>query len=420
MKKLVVYGAKKLIGMQTVQGSKNSSLPIMVATLLTNDEVVLKNCPILNDSIATCEILNFLGCSTTIENNAIVINSKNLNKTEIPKNLMTKMRSSIVFLGAILGRCNEATVYFPGGCKIGKRPINFHLQALRQMGATIKLDHKKLVCKVKNKRLNGAHIKLKFPSVGATENILLAATLANGTTTIENAAVEPEIVDLCNFLIKSGAKISGAGTKTIIIEGVKALKPITYKIMADRIVAATLLCAAAATKGEIFLKSINPKTLNPFFQILEQMGCQIHIFQEGILFKTTKQLKTNFKIETRPHPGFPTDLQPILMALTSVAKGKTTFIETIFENRFKHVQQLKKFGAVIDIVDEKQALVTGTPNGLHCANVFATDLRGGAGALIAALTAPGKSTISNIDLIDRGYESIEKQLSALGALITRT
>ena len=390
----------------------------MVATLLVNGETTLKNCPLLSDSIATCQILKFLGCSTQIEKNTVIINSRALSKTKIPKELMTKMRSSIIFLGAMLARCNQATVCFPGGCKIGKRPIDLHLTALKQMGAQIKLENDNLICKVKNKKLNGATINLKFPSVGATENILLAATTANGTTIIKNAAIEPEIVDLCHFLIKCGAKIYGSGTKTITIHGVKKLTTTSHKIMADRIAAATLICAAAVTKGELFLKSINSKILNSIFPILKQMNCTIYGFNDGIFFKSAKNLKTNFKIETKPYPGFPTDLQPIFMALTSVAKGQTIFTETIFENRFKHINQLKKFGALIKIIDKKTALVKGTQN-IHSANVYATDLRGGAGAIIAALAAPGKSTISNVNLIDRGYESIEKQLTGLGASITR-
>lgn len=391
----------------------------MVATLLTNGETTLKNCPLLSDSIATCKILNFLGCSTQIEKNAIIINSKNLNKTKIPKELMTQMRSSIIFLGAMLARCNEATVCFPGGCKIGKRPIDLHLDALKQMGVQIELKNENLVCKVKNRKLTGAKIKLKFPSVGATENILLAATTATGTTTIKNAAIEPEIVDLCNFLIKCGAKIHGGGTKTITIYGVNKLHaPIEHKIMADRIVAATIICAAAATQGEVFLKSINPKIIASIFPILKQMNCTIYGFNDGVFFKSAKNLKTNFKIETKPYPGFPTDMQPIFMALTSMAQGQTMFVETIFENRFQHAQQLKKFGAKIKIINNKTAIVEGTSN-LHCANVCATDLRGGAGALIAALATPGKSTISNINFIDRGYESIETQLTNLGATIFR-
>ena len=418
MKKLVVYGAKKLIGMQKIHGSKNSCLPIMVATLLANGETTLKNCPILSDSIATCKILNFLGCSTQIEKDAIVVNSKNMNKTKIPKELMTKLRSSIIFLGAILARCNQATVCFPGGCEIGKRPIDFHLKALQQMGTQIKLENEMLVCKVKNKRLNGAKIRLAFPSVGATENILLAASTANGTTTIENAAIEPEIVDLCNFLIKCGAQIHGYGTKTITIYGVEKLNPTCHRIMADRIVAATILCAVAATKGEVFLKSINPRIIASILPIFKQMNCTIYGFDDGIFLKSSRNLKTNFTIKTMPYPGFPTDMQPIFMALASVAQGYTTFIETIFENRFKHTQQLKKFGALVDLINEKTAIVKGQPE-LHNANVVATDLRGGAGAIIAALAAPGKSSISNVKFIDRGYEAIEKQLTNLGASIVR-
>ncbi len=418
MKKLVVYGAKKLVGMQKVQGSKNACLPIIIATLLTGGETVLHQCPILSDSVASCKILNHLGCSTKFEHHVLITNSKNFCKTEIPNELMIKMRSSIIFLGAILARHGKAIVSFPGGCKIGKRPINWHLNAFKQMGTKIKIDGNKLICTVYKKKLTGAHIKLKFPSVGATENILLAATTANGTTTIENAAIEPEIIDLCVFLKRCGAKIKGEGTKKIWIEGVEKLHPCQHKIMADRIVAATLLCATAATKGEILLSSINPSILSSVFPIFKAMNCKTQCFKNGIFFKSAKTLKSNLKIKTKPYPGFPTDLQPIFMALACTAKGKTTFEETIFENRFNHAKQLQKFGANIEIVNQKTAIVYGKTR-LHKANVCATDLRGGAGALIAALAANGKSTISNIDYIDRGYEQIETQLQNLGAAIDR-
>lgn len=379
---------------------------------------MLHQCPILSDSVASCKILNHLGCPTKFENHILITNSKNFCKTEIPNELMIKMRSSIIFLGAILARHGEAIVSFPGGCKIGKRPIDWHLAAFKQMGAKIRIKGNKLICTVYKKRLNGASIKLKFPSVGATENILLAATTANGTTIIENAAIEPEIIDLCVFLKRCGAKINGEGTKKIWIEGVEKLHPCQHKIMADRIVAATLLCATAATRGEILLSSISPSILSSVFPILKAMNCKIQCFKNGIFFKSANTLQSNLKIKTKPYPGFPTDLQPIFMALACTAKGKTTFEETIFENRFKHAKQLQKFGANIKILNHKTAIVYGKTN-LHRADVHATDLRGGAGALIAALAANGKSTISNIGYIDRGYEHIETQLQNLGAEINR-
>ncbi len=418
MKKLVVHGAKKLIGMQKVQGSKNACLPIIVAGLLIGDEVVLNRCPILSDSLATCNILKYLGCSFKFENNTLIINSKNLNTTEIPINLMNKLRSSIIFLGAILARCKNAVMSFPGGCKIGKRPIDLHLNALKQMGVNIQIKGYKLICNVNSKNLMGANINLTFPSVGATENILLAACTATGTTTINNAAVEPEIVDLCNFLKKCGAKIKGAGTKTLVVEGVSQLHPCNYEIMADRIVAATLICAVAATKGELFLKSIHPSVLNSIFPILKHMGCVIETFNDGIFFKASNVLKTNFTIQTKPFPGFPTDLQPIFMALSSIAQGRTTFIETIFENRFKHIYELNKFGAAVSLINRNKAIVIGKQQ-LQPADVTATDLRAGAAMLIAALNANGESTISNVDFIDRGYENIENQLNNFGASVTR-
>lgn len=420
MKKLVIYGSKKLKGEQLVQGSKNACLPIIVSTILTKGEITLKRCPILNDTINICKILTMLGCKTKRQKDCLTINTKNLYGFEISQYLMNTMRSSIIFLGALLSRCKEAIVYLPGGCEIGKRPIDFHLYALEKMGVEIKQTNQKLHCKVKEKNLKGAKIFLSFPSVGATENIIIAAATAEGTTKIINAAIEPEVEDLCTFLNCCGAKIKilKDNKKTIIVEGVEKLHPIEYEIMPDRIVAATLLSAAAATGGEIFLKSIKQKHISHILDVLIAMGCEIKIYNENDIFlKSKKELIAVDRIKTMPHPGFPTDLQPIVMALSCVAKGTTIFIETIFENRFLHVQELKKFGAKIE-VKNRVAVTKGVLN-LHAANVYATDLRGGAALIVAALCAKGISKIYNIPYIDRGYETIEDQLSNLGANIFR-
>lgn len=420
MKKLVVYGSKKLHGEQIIQGSKNASLPIIVATILTKGENILNRCPVLNDTINICKILNLLGCKTKREGNRLTVNTKDLFSNEISKYLMTTMRSSIIFLGALLARCNEAIVYAPGGCNIGKRPINFHLEAFKKMGVEVKRYGEKLHFKVKQKKIKGAKITLPFPSVGATENIILAAVTAQGNTTIYNAAIEPEIEDLCCYLKKCGAliKILKNGQKTILIEGVENLNPCEYDIMPDRIVAATLLCAVAATSGEVMLKCINHKYLFHILEILAQMQCYIKIYEnDNIYLKAKKKLKAIKKIKTMPHPGFPTDLQPIVMALCCATYGTTVFMETVFENRFIHVKELEKFGAIIKVKDK--IAVTKGIGALHAANVFATDLRGGAALIVAAMAAKGISKIYNLTYIDRGYEKVEDQFFKLGANIFR-
>lgn len=420
MKKLVIYGGKKLQGEQIVQGSKNACLPIMVATILTHGKNILKRCPVLEDTISTCKILNMLGCYTKREQDTLLVDTKNMYGNEISKYLMSKMRSSIIFLGAILARCGEATVYFPGGCDIGSRPIDFHIYALKKMGVNIKRAGEKLSCKVKENNIKGANIYLSFPSVGATENIILAAVTAKGDTTIKNAAIEPEIEDLCCYLIRCGAKINmyKNGINIIKIQGVEKLFPCRYAIMPDRIVAATLLTAVAATSGEILLKSIDTKYLTHILKILSEMGCKIKKYgKDNIYLRSHKNLHAVKQIKTMPHPGFPTDLQPIIMALSCCTKGTTIFIETIFENRFRHVSELEKFGAIIKVRD-KIAVTKGVKT-LKPANVYATDLRGGAALIVAALKACGISKIYNLKYIDRGYEKVENQLFKLGAHIFR-
>lgn len=420
MKKLVIYGSKKLKGELTVQGSKNASLPILIATILTKGENILKRCPNLNDTTNTCKILATLGCKTKRQADTLTVDTKDIHGNEISKCLMSTMRSSIIFLGALLARCNEAVVYLPGGCDIGTRPINFHISALKQMGIQVKKIGEKLHCKVKNEKIKGANIYLSFPSVGTTENIILAAVTAKGTTNIFNAAIEPEIEDLCKYLNKCGAKIkiTKNNKNSISIEGVEKLNPCEYTIMPDRIVASTIFSAVAATKGEVLLKSIKPIHLNNTLNILNEMGCFLKIYDKNnIYLKVTNQLKAVKEIKTMPHPGFPTDLQPIIMALSCFAKGTTIFIETIFENRFRHVPELKKFGAIIKV--KNRICVTKGVAHLHSANVSASDLRAGAALIVAAMGARGISKICNLPYIDRGYEKIEEQFFKLGANIFR-
>ncbi len=418
MEKIVVNGGKKLEGECKIQGSKNASLPIIGATMLSSGENVLHMCPMLRDTETACKILQLLGCKTNWQEDALIINSSGLCNNEISKNLMNQMRSSIIFLGAILARCGEARVYFPGGCDIGSRPIDLHIDALKKMGVDVNECGGQLDCKVNGKRMHGAEIFLSFPSVGATENILLAAVTAKGKTVINNAAVEPEIEDLCNYLNKCGAKIVGGGTQIIQIEGVDSLKPCEYTIMPDRIVAATLLCGVAATGGEIFLKSVNAGNLSSVLPVLSDMGCKVRVFGKSIFLKAKELLfAPKQPIRTMPYPGFPTDLQPIMMALSCFAEGTTIFVETIFENRFRHVPELKRLGASIRI-EGRVAVVEGSRE-LRGTCVYGTDLRGGAALIVAGLAAMGRTEIFKLCYVDRGYEKIEEQFSELGANIFR-
>jgi len=326
---------------------------------------------------------------------------------------MREMRSSIVFLGAILGRTRQCRLTFPGGCELGPRPIDLHVGALRQMGVTIEEEHGYLNCNAP-KGINGAYISLSLPSVGATENIILAAATAKGTTEIHNAAREPEIVDLAAFLNKCGAKIAGAGTGTVIIEGVEKLGGAEHKVIPDRIVAATYLCCAAITRGELVLNNADSSHISAIIPVLEQMGCKIYTYDEHkIYINAAKNLRAPDKIRTSAHPGFPTDAQPMFMALASTLKGTTVFVETIFDNRFRHAQELGRLGAKIS-VDDRVAVIEGAKR-LTGADLEATDLRGGAALVTAALFAEGTSKITGIPHIDRGYDDIVGSLKKIGA-----
>ena len=416
MQRLKIYGKTRISGEISVQGAKNSALPLLSACVLSKGKVTLHNCPRLSDVFAACRILSCLGCSCSFDGNTVTIDSGSISKSYVPDSLMREMRSSIVFLGAILGKMGECSLSFPGGCELGPRPIDMHLSALRQMGVLIREEYGLLHCTCP-KGLKGAKISLSFPSVGATENIMLAACLAKGDTFIYNAAREPEIIDLASFLNLCGARISGHGGSVIRITGVKELHGCEYSVMPDRIVACTLLGAAAITEGEITLKHSRPHDIDAVLPVFEQMGCNVYVYDDNIYLNARQKLQAVRTIRTMPYPGFPTDAQAIIMAVLTKAHGTSVIVENIFENRYRQVDELVRMGANIK-VEGKVAVIEGVKN-LYGANVVATDLRGGAALVIAALAADGETVISNIKLIDRGYEDREKQLDSVGAKIYR-
>lgn len=415
MAKYTVEGGKRLGGELSVHGAKNAVLPILAGALLCQ-KAVLHNCPALTDVTAACNILEYLGCEAQRESGSIVITSQSLRCCDIPDNLMREMRSSVVFLGAVIARCGKARVSLPGGCELGPRPIDLHLASLQRLGVEIKEDHGYLDCSVPEK-LRGASISLPFPSVGATENIMLAACTAEGDTIIYNAAREPEIEDLANFLRSAGANIQIRGNGTIFIGGVKALHGVEYSVIPDRIAAATYLCCAAITGGDILLKDVVPQHLTAVFPVLEEMGCFVRANPDSIFLKGQKRIKPVRMVRTMPYPGFPTDAQSPMMALSCVAAGTSVYVENIFESRYKHAGELARMGAKIK-VEGRVAVVEGVPL-LHGATVMCTDLRGGAALVTAALAAEGTSEITEIHHIERGYQDFENNLSALGADIKR-
>ncbi len=407
-----VRGGKRLEGEIQVQGAKNSALPILAAAVLCKTQVTLYNCPRLTDCDAAMRILTALGCSCKREGGAVTINPSVITTSEIPAGLMREMRSSVIFSGALLGRERQCRLSFPGGCEIGARPIDFHIAAFKRMGVTVRDEHGYLICRAD--KLNGAKITLPLPSVGATENIMLAAVLAEGITEIHNAAREPEIVDLAQFLEKCGAKISGAGSELILIEGVRELHGCDYTIMSDRIAAATYLCCGAITRGELVLTKADFRSSEPVLSVLEQIGCSVYSFGEDCIYiNARKKLKAPPMIRTAAHPGFPTDAQPVLMALCATIPGTSIFVETIFENRYRHVSELIRLGAKIN-VEGRVAVVEGSFR-LSGAELMATDLRGGAAMVTAGLFADGVTRVGNASYIYRGYEDIEEKLRSVGA-----
>ena len=416
MQKFIIEGEKRLSGELKIQGAKNSALPLLAACILCEGETVLHNCPRLSDVYSACRILGCLGCGCRAEGSSITVNALSPCGCCVPEELMREMRSSIVFLGAVLGRTGECSLSFPGGCELGPRPIDMHLSALRRMGADITERHGLLHCVCPN-GLHGARLALSFPSVGATENIMLAAVLANGTTVIKNAAREPEITDLALFLKACGARIKGEGSDTVVIEGVERLNGCEYTVMPDRIVTATMMSAAAITGGELALIGARASDIDAVIPVFEEMGCRVYPYSDRLFITRKLPLRSVRTVRTMPYPGFPTDAQALVMAVLTKAKGTSIIVENIFENRYRHVDELVRMGASIK-AEGKVAVIDGVP-ALYGAKVKAADLRGGAALAVAALGAEGITELDGIRFIDRGYERLEEQLSSVGAAVRR-
>lgn len=409
MSSYIIKGGNKLEGTVKISGSKNAALPIIAACILNKGKTTLYNVPNIQDTQMMYEIIKILGGNVQKKKNKIIVDTSKIDKYEIPDTLMHKMRSSVIIVGAIIGKYKTATFSYPGGCDIGARPIDLHLKAFEKLGITITQNYGNITCNCE--KIIGNKIDLDFPSVGATENAILTSVLAEGKTTITNAAREPEIIDLQNFLNKMGAKVKGAGTDEIEIEGVKKLKEISYNIMPDRIETGTFLCLTAITGGKIKLEKTNPNHVTPVINKLEEAGCNIEIEKGTIKIEAPKKLKA-IDIKTMPYPGFPTDMQSLMAATFTIAKGTTIIVENIFENRYKYTQELNKMGAKIT-VEGKSAIIRGTRK-LYGATIRATDLRGGAALVLAGLVAKGTTVVENIEYILRGYEDFDKKIRALG------
>ena len=420
MAKFLVQKSGPLEGEVTISGSKNAVLPILAATLLSKEDCVIKDAPALRDVDVMCRLLESLGASvkTDFENNRVEVNASADLSYEAPYDLVKMMRASILVLGALLVRTGRALIHLPGGCAIGERPIELHLKGLRALGAVI--DEEQLSRGIVDARAEGLHgsdIYLDFPSVGATEVIIMAASLAEGTTILENAAQEPEIVDLANFLNKMGARIKGAGTDTIKIEGVEQFRGVSHHVIPDRIEAGTFMIAAAITGGRVLIRNMVPNHLKAVIAKLRECNVEITMTEEGVLVSADQKPIIATDIKTLPYPGFPTDMQSPFMALLTVARGPSVVIETVFENRFMHVGEFNRMGANIK-TEGKAAIIPGSKQ-LQGAQVVATDLRAGASVVLAGLVAEGTTEVSQIYHIDRGYENFADKLRSLGANIMR-
>ena len=415
MSAYLVEGGRPLDGSVRIHGAKNSVLPILAACLLVPGECVVRNCPDLSDVTASLDILRHLGCAVRREGDAVIVDASAPTGWDVPDDLMREMRSSVIFLGAVLGRMGQADLCAPGGCELGPRPIDLHLAAMRSLGAVIAEAGGGLHC---TGGLRGADIVFSLPSVGATENAMLAAVAAEGDTTITNAAREPEIVDLQQFLCAMGAAVHGAGSSVITIRGGKRLHGGAYAVMGDRIVAATYLAAAASAGGTVEVTGVDWRHLSTVTAVLAEAGCTLTSTPERILLRCQAPLRGVRPVRTAPYPGFPTDAQAPLMAALCKGTGCSVFVENIFESRYRHVDELCRMGAEIQ-VEGRVAVVYGVPR-LHAAQVRSTDLRGGAALVVAALGAEGESIVTGIHHVERGYQDLPGDLRLLGASVRRT
>ena len=416
MKKYQITGKNRLSGELEIGGAKNAVLPVLAALCLVDGDVILENCPRLSDTFDSIEILNGIGFKTDFTKNTLKVFEPSEINTKIPDENAKKMRSSIIFMGAMLAKHGEVSLAMPGGCDLGERAIDMHIDGLEKMGALVCVQEGRLYAKANG--LKGTNFSMHTVSVGTTENLMIAAALADGETVLKNAAREPEIIDLAKFLKSLGAKIQGEGTDVVVINGVKKLKMNEpYKIMPDRIVAGTYLLAAAMTSGEINLTNINLKDMLPILSRLEKMGCHMKTTENSVHLKEPGRLLSLYRLATSTHPGFPTDMQPQFVSALSTAVGRSHVIERIFEKRYSHINELKKMGADIDFYNGFKAFTIYGRKYLHGAEVEAHDLRCGAALILAALAAEGETTIKGVNYVERGYESIVSDLQKLGANI---
>ena len=417
MSSIIVHGGHPITGEMKIQGSKNAALPILAASILIHGITVIKHCPKITDVFCMIEILKQLGCQISWEENStLIIDSSSIEKVRLSLEEAGKMRSSITLLGALLGRKREAFIPYPGGCSIGKRPIDIHLTVLKELGIEIEQTEKGVYAK-KTKAPSGK-VMLSFPSVGATQNAVLASIYSDSQVILKNCAIEPEVTELCYFLNQAGAKIEGIGSKTLIIHGVSRLQEVTYEIRGDRIAAGTYLAAAVMTRGSLTVKKIDPKELSSVLELYQKMGNFVKVYQDAIFLDASKRKYLEaLTVTTEPYPGFPTDMQSQVMSLMTIANGKSEIIENVFEDRFKTAAELNKMGAEITIEENpKRALIQGVKQ-LSKAEVIAPDLRGGAALVIAALQAEGETKIENAFYIERGYEDIVGTLRDLGGIV---
>ena len=419
MDKLIIQGQSKLFGDVLISGAKNAALPILIGSLLTSDKLTLTNVPKLFDINTTVKLLQFLGVGISKDEDSIELIAKSINHIDAPYDLVKTMRASVLVLGPLLTRFGKARVSLPGGCAIGSRPVDIHIRGLEAMGAKITIDQGYINASsehLPDAKLLGVKIYMDQVTVTGTENLMMAATLARGETVLENAAKEPEVIDLGNCLIKMGAKISGLGTDKVIIQGVENLSGTNHRIMFDRIEAGTYLVAAAMTGGEICCQGVDTDQMGAVIQKLQETGVKIRIDKDKITIKSDGRLKA-VNLKTLPYPGFPTDMQAQFVAMNAMADGVSEVTETIFENRFMHVQELVRMGAIIDI-KQNTAIIRGGEE-LCGANVMATDLRASASLVLAGLAAKGETIIERIYHLDRGYENLEEKFNQIGAKIKR-